>query len=260
MKHPDRSISFSIVRFMAVLNRFFVFNQKNWVIGLLGAAGLVFSMWMLPVLFLDGPVERIGFRMIEGTAMFFYVAGGLVLTSRIFFELHSSNTSFQFLTLPASTFEKFSAAWLISSVGYTAVAVAVIFLLSILIESISALKSGIWDNFRLFNPFETDNRHRFASYMFYHSVFLLGAIYFRKNNFLKTLLVIITFFIGLFFIIAIAGLILSFMMFTESFSFEYQLIETAAIWQSFLTYLIGIFLIALFLLSGYLQLKNKQVA
>jgi hypothetical protein len=96
--------------------------------------------------------------------------------------------------------------------------------------------------------------------MFYHSVFLLGAIYFRKNNFLKTLLVIITFFIGLFFIIAIAGLILSFMMFTESFSFEYQLIETAAIWQSFLTYLIGIFLIALFLLSGYLQLKNKQVA
>jgi membrane-anchored glycerophosphoryl diester phosphodiesterase (GDPDase) len=97
MKHPDRSISFSIVRFMAVLNRFFVFNQKNWVIGLLGAAGLVFSMWMLPVLFLDGPVERIGFRMIEGTAMFFYVQEGLYLPAGYFLNFIRQIPPFSFL-------------------------------------------------------------------------------------------------------------------------------------------------------------------
>lgn len=261
MRDPNQfSSSFSIERFFLVLKRFFILNQKNWIVGILGAAGLIFSLWMLPVLFIDTPIELLGFKMMEGTAMFFYTVGGLVLTSRIFFELHSPATAFQFLTLPASTLEKFTAAWFISSVAYTLAAVAAIFLLSILVESISAFKLGIWDYFRFFNPFEADNLQRFAGYFFYHSIFLLGAIYFKKNNFLKTLLVIISIFIGLFFTIAIGGLILTFMMITDDFYIEYQLLESAANWQSILTYFIGTILIVTFLLFGYLQLKNKQVA
>jgi hypothetical protein len=260
MNKPGQSISFSMLRFQLIIKRFFVLNQKNWLIGFLGATGLLLSFWLLPVIFSGSASAQIHFQSIEGMSLFFYTAGGLALTSRIFFELHSSNNAFQFLTLPASTLEKFSAAWFVSSVFYTAAAVTAIYLLSIIIETISAIRFGFWGNFQLFNPFENDNLQRYASYFFYHSIFLLGAIYFKKNNFLKTLLVIITFFIGLFFIIAIGGLVLAFMMVTDDFSFEYQLLETAAIWQSLLTYLIGIFLIALFLLFGYLQLKNKQVA
>ncbi len=259
MNHSHSTL-FSITRFQFILKRFLLLNQKNWVIGLLGAIGLVFSMWMLPVLLIDTPIEMLGFNVIKGTAMFFYLAGGLALTSRIFFELHSTTTAFQFLTLPASTLEKFIAAWFITSIAYTVVAIASLFILSVIIEMISAFRMGTWEFFKFFNPFHPDQLQRYAAYFFYHSIFLLGAIYFKKNNFLKTLLVIITFFIAMFFIIAVVGLILAFMMIADNFSFEYQLLESAAVWQSFLTYLIGIITISVFLLLGFLQLRNKQVA
>jgi hypothetical protein len=266
MESKKQSSSFSVSRFWLVVLRFWKLNQKNWLIGLLGAAGLIFSFWLLIGINLFSPAESAGpgqmvnpTAMISGPAMFFYLIGGLVLTSYIFYEIHTPVRAYQLFTLPASTLEKFMAAWFVSSVLYTIGVMVSIFLLSLMTETIAAFRFENWSLFTLFNPFQTEQMESIGNYFFYQSIFLLGAVYFRKNNFLKTVLVIITFFIGMFFIVAVLGLFLTFFV-ADQVSIDMDLSEMGGripvvIWQ------IGrLAFIGLMLLFGYLQLKNRQVA
>src|SRR5690554_4197232 len=117
MPAANYSSMFSFDRFLLVSKRFFFLNQKNWLVGLLAGAGLIFSFWLIPVLFVFSDAVQIHFGIIEGTAMLFYLFGGLAITSYLFQEVHSPSQGFQFLTLPASTFEKLTAAWFVSSIA-----------------------------------------------------------------------------------------------------------------------------------------------
>jgi hypothetical protein len=253
------SSSFSFRRFQWAAKRFYHLNQKNWLIGLLGAIGILLAFWLLAVFFVSSSGPQIHFEMIEGGAMFFYLIGGLALTSHIFHEIHSRNRSYQLLTLPATTLEKFSAAWFVSSLAYTFVAVAAIFTLSIITEIISAFSFSNWSDIKLFNPLSTNHLESFSNYFFYQSIFLLGAVYFKKNNFLKTVLVIITFFIGMFMIIAVSGFFITFFM-ADQFTFDIDLSELTDTWPVIVWQFSRFIFMIVILFFGYLQLKYKQIA
>ncbi|WP_299825919.1 hypothetical protein [uncultured Pontibacter sp.] len=109
--------------------------------------------------------------------------GGYVFTSKIFSELHSPQKSYAFLTLPVSTSEKLLGAWIIAAPLYllTALLGATILML------VSALVAG--QSADLPNAFSSMQFLRMiGSFLVTQTFFFLGAVAFRGNNFMKTLL------------------------------------------------------------------------
>ncbi len=259
MQSSESISAFSINRIKLLSSRFYLLNQKNWLVGLLGIAALLFTMWLIPVVITAGDSIPSFSALLQGPAMFAYIIGGLAITSRIFHEVHSPTTCYQFLTLPATTFEKFGAAWLVTTIGYTVAAMLAIVLLSFSVETLSALIKGSWSQFALFNPFKTEIFGLISRYLFYQSIFMLGAIYFVKNNFLKTvlayILIVISLLISIGLIVMIFGLTyqgeVSINMQIEGISW---LIPESL--QAFARIVFSLFL----LLLTYLQLRRTQVA
>lgn len=248
---------FSMERFRLVSKRTIVLNQRTWLIGFLSVGGFLLVVAILPFISNIFNVSQPGFASVRESAIFFYMLGGLVLTSMIFNEIHSPTKAFQFLTLPSTNLEKLAAAWFTGTVIYTVITMASIFVLSVLIETIKGINTGVWSPFLVFNPFTSEVGETVLLFFFYQSIFLLGAIYFQKNNFLKTLLVIIVVSLGFFFFLSIAMLIFGLAQ-NEEFFINIQL--DAQNWFVYLQYTIGIGLTLLFIWFSYLQLKNKQVA
>lgn len=248
---------FSFTRFQLVLERYVALNQRTWLIGFLSIAGFLLVIAILPFLSNMFTVQQPGFPAVREPAIFFYVLGGLILTSLIFNEIHTPTKAFQFLTLPSTTFEKLAAAWFSATIIYTVAAMAGIFILSILIETIKGINTGTWTPFAIFNPFTSEILDTVLIFFFYQSIFLLGAVYFQKNNFLKTFLVIVVFSLGFLFFVNMAILIFGLTLGNEFF-LNIQL--GAQSWFVYVKYLIAIGLTLLFIWFSYLQLKNKQIA
>lgn len=248
---------FSMSRFQLVLKRYVALNQRTWLIGFLCVAGFLLAIAVLPTMSSMFSVERPGFIAVRELTLSLYTLGGLILTSMIFNEVHSPTKAFQFLTLPSTTLEKLSAAWFSGTVVYTVVSIISIVVLSVLIELIKGVNTGLWTPFNVFNPFTADVISTVLGFFFYQSIFLLGAVYFKKNNFIKTLLVIIVFVLGTIFILNI-GLLIFGLSQNQDFFVNIQL--GAQQWITPLKYILGIGLTLFFIWLSYLQLKNKQVA
>lgn len=257
MSASNTDSQFSMERFRLVMKRTIVLNQRTWLIGFLSITGFLLGVAILPLISNMFNVSRPGFAAVRELALFFYMIGGLVLTSMIFNEVHSPTKAFQFLTLPATTFEKLSAAWFTGTVIYTAITMASIVVLSVLIEIIKGIYTGDWASLFIFNPFTSEILGTTLLFFFYQSIFLLGAVYFQKNNFLKTLLVIIGFSLGLFFFLSISMLIFGLAQ-NEEFFVNIQFGSQP--WLGLVKYAAGTGLTLFFIWLSYLQLKKKQVA
>ncbi|MEE4176944.1 MAG: hypothetical protein V2I46_05485 [Bacteroides sp.] len=118
----------------------------------------------------------------------FYVVlfiGGFVFTSNIFAELHSPQKSIPFLTLPVSKLERLVNAWLLTAILFPIlafIAFSLVLLLAYLILGIpipAGAFAMLWSAKAL---------KIVILYFITQSIFLFGAVYFRKHNFLKTLL------------------------------------------------------------------------
>lgn len=124
--------------------------------------------------------------------------GGFIVTSRAFAEVHSRTKNHDWFMLPASTLEKLAGRWILTSFGYV-VAVAVGYtLFSVIAAGISFVLMG--SSFPIFNPFAKAVLLIMANYLVVQSLYLLGAVFFRKNHFLKTVitLVCLGIFLGIF--------------------------------------------------------------
>ena len=154
--------------------------QQPW----LYAAGVVFlgllTATVIKALF--EPTELRDFQSLY-VAVFFF--GGFLFTSQIFKEMHAPHRSYFFLTLPASSLEKLTGAWLLTSPLYVFAYTAVAFI----IYFIGFLLAG--ESFSLSFFFNKGLAVSIVFYMVVQTTFLWGAVYFRKNNFLKTVLSII---------------------------------------------------------------------
>jgi hypothetical protein len=172
-------------------NRLMNFIKRQAVLNappILIAAGAVFGT-MLIVSILVGYYGN-GPEDMQGVLNFFVVIfflGGFILTSNIFSELHTPQKSYFYLTLPVSTAEKLIGSWILTSPVY----VVVFSIVAYLIYLVPTIMVG--NAYRVPAFFNQNTFQAIGSYMVIQTVFFLGAAYFRKYNFLKTVLSIFLF-------------------------------------------------------------------
>lgn len=114
------------------------------------------------------------------------VIGGFLLTSVSFADIHDPRRATHYLTLPGSMLEKYIARLLVTTVGWT-VTVLVSYI------AVSALGAGISQalfgrSIGIFLPVTSDGWKAVAEYLVANSIFIFGAIYFRKATFVKVVL------------------------------------------------------------------------
>ncbi len=151
----------------------------------------------------------------------FLLLGGFIVTSLMFVEdMFGKDTQHDWLMLPATNLEKFASKAVLVTIAYPIALALLFFLTSLITEPIQLLVFG--NPMALFNPFkDKDIWMLLAQYWVWNSVFLLGATYFHKAHFIKTVLAIGV--IGL----ALSGLALLFIriMFAIRFGNQMQMFD-----------------------------------
>ena len=183
----------------------------------------------------------------------FYI-GGLVLTSMVFKELHSPHKSYFYLMLPASTVEKLVGAWLLTSPLYS----LTYLLTTLIVYLIGHLIAG--EPFIISSFFNEGMAGVVVAYMIIQSIFLWGALYFRKNNFLKTILALL----GLGICLAIFSAIMLKLLIGETMLIFHSEgpMAPGMLPSNFLETYIEVFIYALapyMLLTAYFTLKERQL-
>ena len=117
--------------------------------------------------------------------------GGFIVTSRGFYEAHSRIRNHSWFMLPASPLEKFTERLVLTSVGYVLLATIGYTLFSMIAAGVSEILFRT--SYPIFNPLRREPLMLMLNYLVLQSVFLFGAVYFRKNHFVKTVLVLIGF-------------------------------------------------------------------
>jgi hypothetical protein len=120
--------------------------------------------------------------------------GGILVTSAACADLHEPRSCAAHLLLPASVLEKFSSRALLSSIGFAAGSVAAVWLCSFAASEVTQLARGAGTP--IFSPLRESVWKSVCSYLSLQSVFLLGAYFFRKHAFIKTVLAVALLFLG----------------------------------------------------------------
>jgi hypothetical protein len=249
---------FSITRTRYLLIRQLRFSTQSLLIGLGAVAGLIVFILSMQVIFNHSTLSSTAF--LSQIIPFFFI-GGYIFSSTIFSELRTPHRGYLYLTLPASTFEKLIVAWFISSVLYIAGAVVIIFLINVLLMVVAIAFSA--NQVPVFNLFEPPVVKMYAIYLVTQPIFVLGAIYFRRINFLKTLLSLFVISLIIAIYTSIAARLIVFHHFS-SIHFDCDLPEA---WQNFfenifvpvIKILFWYCLAPFFLVVSYFRLKERQV-
>lgn len=123
---------------------------------------------------------------LTGLLMPFFFIGGYLLSSVMFSELNTPHKGYLYLTLPATAFEKLISAWLISSLLYVLFGMLVMWGINLYMILFASIVTGY--EVEMITLFSLENIKIFGIYVVTQSVFFLGALYFRKVHFLKTIL------------------------------------------------------------------------
>lgn len=130
-------------------------------------------------------------------------AWGTIATSLCFSDMHGRATNAAFLLLPASPLEKTLSRLLIHTVGLIAFLLVFTTVLSALLEGINALWIG--ERREFFSPLDEVAWMLVPHFIVAQALFFLGAAWFRKVQFVKTVGVAIGIVIGLGAIAAFLG-------------------------------------------------------
>ena len=256
----EQTSDFSTQRFLQVTKRFWVLNQKKWLIGFAGGAGILLIVFLLTsfqnfAASTPPPTSLAGVGVVT-LGLILYKFGGYFLTSGIFNELGKKSSASQLLTLPASTLEKFLAGWFITYFLYSLVVLGLLYIIGIIlgINPIIASQQLSDPLVSMTNVYFFDALLTFTAY---HSLFFLGSIHFNGNYFIKTVLAIVISYIT----IGIISIILQIFHYETAIMIFFPSIlgvgETTIFWSGTL---IKLSITLLFLSLSYRQLQNRQVA
>jgi hypothetical protein len=117
------------------------------------------------------------------------ILGGIIITGKIFKGLHNDVKGSTWLTLPASTLEKFVSRLILLTIMFPLALMALIFIVSLFFEGFNVALTG--SSHGIFNPFQKEVFERTIVYIELQSPFLLGVTYFKKNTLPQTFLTII---------------------------------------------------------------------
>lgn len=244
--------TFSIARITAIMKRHVVMNLKSYIIAF-GAVADVLLIILFASLYKQQSMDTAAFTNTAFPAVFM---GGLIFTSLIFKELHHPLRSHAYLMLPASTAEKLTSYWLLSSVLYLLASIAALYVINFVLAATGYFILGT--PFFVVNLFTASAMKFYGTYIFFHSLFLLGAVTFRNLNFLKTIVVFVTSII----VMGILSVVCMYLVYRNdlvaegNYNFSYI---TTDVGFTTLPISIVVALMVLFWASAYFKLKEKQV-
>ena len=212
--------------------------------------GILLGLIVLAKVFIHYFMNFPGFNdspRIISMAFSIFTWGGYAFTSTMFNELNKPSTAAQFLTLPASNLEKLCSAWLVSYVGYTLVGILVLDIIILILEG--------WGVSWLLN-FEMLNR--LLTYTIVQSLFLFGAVYFKANNFLSTLVTIIG--VAIFWSLWMIWLQKIYPDFSFRVLTKFGLLASSEEKNLMFSFVTSISISGLFIWFSFLRLKKRQIA
>ncbi len=190
---------FNQARFAQLAWKHWADNKKRYNLALLAYVVLLFT-WFLVMLIVEGIPNKRGLpdEIQHGTFFFSLFAVGTFYASQYFSDLGSREKGSHFLMVPASAFEKFLCSWFFTVVMFPILILGAFYLVDVLMVTVSNsfLADGSVGKSRVVNVFEL-NLLRFSPdeavnlFLFFFSIeslFLLGSVYFKKYNFLKTII------------------------------------------------------------------------
>lgn len=178
----DKINQFSIQRLFLLMKRHSIINLKTWLVGLGAISGVLIVISLLQ----SYSSGLFNLSALSTTGVTFIFIAGYLITSMAYNEIHTPARGQFYLMLPANTIEKLLSNWLITSFLY--IIIATVFL-TVILALASLLSSFLFNTgIEIYNPFTNDGIKIMGIYVVTQSVFFLGALYFRKNNLLKTLL------------------------------------------------------------------------
>lgn len=183
---------FSIERFKNYFYHQAFLFYKTWMLGL-GAIGGSLLLLMLLEVFVGGAYNYSRFIGFAWVAFFLF---GFFFSSGAFNDIHKPAKSIFYMTLPASTFEKFFTVWLITAPLFGIFALAAMCILSVIGSLLNLVGTGGWE---IFNPLNTIYLQVIAHYLVWQTIFMAGSIYFSSRHFLKTFFSMILFGFGFYF-------------------------------------------------------------
>jgi len=170
-------------RLRALLRNESIGEYRIWLIASAVTVGamLVGAMYAQPNRELDPPYYRVAYFVA-------LVILGTIQASLAFTELHDKSQNTAFLLLPASTLEKTLAPLLTTTILF------IVYLLALTTAASAAIEGLDWLLYRrtneLFDPFAREVWAGLPHYLVVQSWFFLGAAWFRKAHYLKTLFAI----------------------------------------------------------------------
>lgn len=251
----NTSNTFSINRVALLMKRHVVYNFKTYLISFAAVGSILIVISLLKTLANSGYFSEGSFITL-GT--FFLFVGGILLTSNVFKELSSKNRGWFYLILPANPFEKVSSYWLLTTIGFVLISTLTLILSSIILSTFLSLL--FTTEFYVFNPFTVHYLWVLINYFIVQSLFFFGAIFFRKNNFIKTVLSIFVFA----FILIIISAIVIYLLFgstdigTNDFNLSDDKFFTVTLPYAAKTLYYGL-MIPFFITVSYFKLKEREV-
>jgi hypothetical protein len=109
-----------------------------------------------------------------------------------FYELDFDEKKTGFLTLPATQLEKYLCRWLETFLGYFLIGVVLYTINCIFVWGLNIPQiAGYRHQYVILNPGNYDFGKAALYYVLLHSIFFFGAVYFKKNEYIKTIIFII---------------------------------------------------------------------
>lgn len=249
---------FQFQRFFLLLKRQSVLNYKTWFTALISVGGAIIFFATLSLVANQDDGWLSVFQSL-GTLAFFVT--GLVFASLAFNEMGTHVKSLQYITLPATLFEKFFAMWLLTSVAYFVLATFTLVISSAFVGMLSVLIFK--GNFLIFNPFTSEYGETAIAYFMLHSAFFLGAVWFKKAAFFKTLLTmfVLNIITNAWLFVWVMILINPFKMLTQ-YNNVYFPVEMFAGMEKILVFWVKIFVVLLsliFLITAWFRFKEREV-
>lgn len=232
------------------------------------AKGMGLAMGIYVVIYLVLYIVRIGIENNSGVGenfnqeffSSFLSIGGSIYASLAFSEIHNPQKRMLYLLLPASHFEKFITAWLLTFVLLFITWTIVFTSFSYVAMLVSHILFGV--SISSFNIFDQNLTENLVSFYLIHTIFFTGSIFFKKFSYFKVIIALILISFTLIILVGITGKIISGIT-TGMLDFNYQIgilpnsYFDSPFWNGILIFLL-ILVPPVLWLSAYFRLTEQQ--
>lgn len=247
MKSISMKNSFSLERVIQLCKRYVAIKKNMILIGGLAIIGLILILYVGMVTYVPSSFKQNGIINVMSIAIAIVTYTGYAFTSTMFNEMSSIGSASQFLTLPATSFEKIMSALCVSYFCYTVVGMFALYIVNLIL--------GVTSNFL----FSMESFNKFLIYTIFQSIFLFGAAYFKANNFLSTAVAILA--SGVMLTLIIVSINYSNLSFNEWSLTQFLGIEKSDSIQILIKNLVlTVLATAFFIRMAFNRLKNRQIA